>query len=474
MRKKQQNQKISYYILLLFLLLSVMVGSNVLYYRSVRDRITYQTENELRKSNELGMVALQTTIQSQTERLRIIASFCDAPDGSGQENWREMIREFGDNTYRMGAAGLDGVIWYEQDQQKDISESNYFKRAIAGEETVFEVLPGGFDGYDSLVIAEPIREKDGRITGVLCAEYNAVDLGRALNTVEQVENGTTLVFTRDGAMVSSYEGMEQFKDFYEMMDGMDHAEPDAVQKLRNTIRSGGRGFFRYSHNGRERLLYYRPAGIEDWCIVSLVDSVAYQREMGEIRRDSFVVTAIAVFCVISASVLLGLIMRQLQKEMEKGKKDFLTDVYDRKTAKHLFENYMEDGGEGCCFFLDIDYFKEINDSRGHMAGDRALQKTAAILKQEVRREDVVSRYGGDEFCIWLWRLKDEYVARNIAERIVNAFRNEGEFTISMGVAFFSRGDSYEKVIKKADQALYRAKENGRNQFVILPKSDNAK
>ena len=102
---------------------------------------------------------------------------------------------------------------------------------------------------------------------------------------------------------------------------------------------------------------------------------------------------------------------------------------------------------------------------------RALQNCAALLKREVRHDDVVSRYGGDEFCIWLWELRDEFIVRGIAERLVQTFRDEAEYTISMGVSFFAKGDAYEDVIKRADRALYFAKENGRNQFAFLPEHE---
>lgn len=127
--------------------------------------------------------------------------------------------------------------------------------------------------------------------------------------------------------------------------------------------------------------------------------------------------------------------------------------------------------------MDLDHFKEFNDTYGHQAGDLMLKKTAEILNSEVRSSDVIARYGGEEFVIILSN-QDEKSAYDITERIRKRFEEsslefEGrhlKITISGGVSVFS--PVKEKQIKKnvlikyADQALYRAKKEGRNRVIV--------
>jgi diguanylate cyclase len=121
--------------------------------------------------------------------------------------------------------------------------------------------------------------------------------------------------------------------------------------------------------------------------------------------------------------------------------------------------------------IDVDHFKRINDTYGHLAGDRVVQKIGDVLKQCVRGEDVVSRLGGDEFAVILKGVGDGE-CRQSAIRIRSAIeRTNFEFddsisstsvTISLGLAVFRPNESKESLMDRADKALYRSKELGRN------------
>jgi diguanylate cyclase (GGDEF)-like protein len=123
--------------------------------------------------------------------------------------------------------------------------------------------------------------------------------------------------------------------------------------------------------------------------------------------------------------------------------------------------------------IDVDQFKMINDTRGHDHGDMVLRKIASTLRSICRLEDVISRYGGDEFMILLPETSSDGAVL-LAERIRKTFENtitsDGErfATISIGIASYpiSPAHNIEDLIKLADQALYRAKEAGRNRTVL--------
>jgi len=133
--------------------------------------------------------------------------------------------------------------------------------------------------------------------------------------------------------------------------------------------------------------------------------------------------------------------------------------------------------------LDIDHFKNYNDTLGHQAGDEALREVGKVLRKTVRDEDIVSRYGGEEFCVIFPGIGDEENA-NLGERIrqkieAHKFYKEkvqpvGQLTISLGGSTYPDDASeIHGLIQKADEALYQAKHLGRNQIQIYRKS-NAK
>ena len=127
--------------------------------------------------------------------------------------------------------------------------------------------------------------------------------------------------------------------------------------------------------------------------------------------------------------------------------------------------------------LDIDHFKNYNDTLGHQAGDEALRNLGWILKNTVREEDIVNRYGGEEFCIILPGIEKEVITI-LGERIRQKveeypFYKEnvqpgGRITVSLGGSCFpSDADNFEELVYKADQALYKSKNSGRNRLTVF-------
>src|SRR5277367_6420827 len=170
--------------------------------------------------------------------------------------------------------------------------------------------------------------------------------------------------------------------------------------------------------------------------------------------------------------------RALEVE-EETRRDPLTGVYNRGYLEQFiareFDNSSRHKWPLSVAFVDLDNFKNINDSFGHQAGDRILQATARILRGNTRETDLIARYGGEEFVVVL-PATDAETARTICERIVTAFRNTGHVigsdhatvTISVGCATHGSESLFNNVaefVKAAGQALYTAKTRGRNRSV---------
>ncbi|GGD48462.1 hypothetical protein GCM10012288_23340 [Malaciobacter pacificus] len=155
--------------------------------------------------------------------------------------------------------------------------------------------------------------------------------------------------------------------------------------------------------------------------------------------------------------------------------DKLTGVYNRHhldcvledTAK-IINRYENNYG---VIILDLDKFKEINDTFGHHAGDIVLQEFSKLLKDSVRESDIVGRWGGDEFLLLIPFIdKDsiEILANHIKETINKyKFSFVDKLTASLGATLIKKDDTEESLISRADHALYKAKEEGKNKVEIL-------
>lgn len=158
-------------------------------------------------------------------------------------------------------------------------------------------------------------------------------------------------------------------------------------------------------------------------------------------------------------------------------KDILTGLLNKKIIKHIAEEKLSLKAETDLAFviLDIDHFKMINDTFGHMFGDEVIFKVSQIITSNVGDRGIVGRIGGDEFFIILEGLNDitdlRSILRSIRTSIEVTYKNKLEgkisLTCSMGVSRYPYdGDTYDDLFKTADMALYIAKEKGRNRYII--------
>jgi two-component system, cell cycle response regulator len=168
----------------------------------------------------------------------------------------------------------------------------------------------------------------------------------------------------------------------------------------------------------------------------------------------------------------------VQMSIEMAITDALTGLYNRRYMEthvgSLVEQAASRGKPLTVLVLDIDYFKSINDTHGHDAGDDVLREFALRVRKSIRGIDLACRYGGEEFVVVMPET-DLAVATLVAERLRRRIAGEPfpiqqsarsvEVTISIGIAALGGGDNAASVLKRADQALYRAKRDGRNRVV---------
>jgi diguanylate cyclase (GGDEF)-like protein len=177
--------------------------------------------------------------------------------------------------------------------------------------------------------------------------------------------------------------------------------------------------------------------------------------------------------------LLEETVKSLEKELDKAYKELLIDpltkVYNRKALINDLEEILKRGKDKdldlVIAVIDLDKFKEINDTFGHLVGDFVLIKVIEIIRKYIRSEHKIYRYGGDEFVVIFNRVSIENIEK-IIERILNKIEhtilkykeNLIKITVSIGITAHRRGDTFESIINRADEALYQAKET-RNKYV---------
>ncbi len=171
---------------------------------------------------------------------------------------------------------------------------------------------------------------------------------------------------------------------------------------------------------------------------------------------------------------------ELQDLMQKAQHDELTGLLNKAATQQLAENSLKGNSVCALYIIDVDHFKNINDSLGHMFGDTVLAEVGVCLRKLFRSTDIIGRIGGDEFMVLMRDVKDFSLVLEKAEALNQCLNHTfsdplGNHRISgsIGVAVYPKdGDNYNDLFQKADVALYNAKRGGRNSCVIYDDTES--
>ncbi len=181
-------------------------------------------------------------------------------------------------------------------------------------------------------------------------------------------------------------------------------------------------------------------------------------------------------------------MRETRQQLEEARRGLETDPLTQLFNRNALDQQLDrtaalnllSGHPACVAMLDIDFFKKVNDTHGHPAGDEVLRRLADCMVRTLpRKTDFIARYGGEEFAI-LFQQDSLDVARALCDRLLDAIRalriehedSTIEITASIGLAAWDPAEETSAWIDRADKALYRAKQEGRNRLVVADDNGN--
>ena len=231
-------------------------------------------------------------------------------------------------------------------------------------------------------------------------------------------------------------------------------------------------FYEYDRQGRHILLTSRYVAELGWFLMVEQDET---KALNSLKQTLIKTVWISVGITLITLVFAALVINYYQKQLEMmALEDPLTRAYNRNEFERRFKLMTDQNRrnplELSMILMDIDHLKTINDTQGHLTGDRIIREVARIASGAIRAQDLLVRWGGDEFIILI--LADMETARQAAERIrVGVANHRFEFakkipidrvSVSCGIAPYVPGQSMEAFLQSADRAMYQAKKEGKN------------
>jgi len=199
----------------------------------------------------------------------------------------------------------------------------------------------------------------------------------------------------------------------------------------------------------------------------------------DVRKALILNLTVGLAVAAMVVLLVNLTMKGYQRRLERmATIDPLTGTATRQAFEMLAEQIIRDASRDrdaiSVIFFDLDHFKQVNDRFGHLVGDEVLRGVVDITRDTLRAADVVSRWGGEEFVLWLRACPRDEAAR-VAEKVREAVKRrtfiaageEFHITVSLGVAEYQPGESVEQTLARVDHALYAAKANGRDRVEVV-------
>jgi diguanylate cyclase (GGDEF)-like protein len=364
----------------------------------------------------------------------------------------------------------DGLL--EVVSEQDPKDTWFFRVRQMTEDYETNVDPDAANrGTMTVFINHRVQDYEGNFIGVTGVGLTLENVRNIIEASEQRFNRRIYFVDKEGNIVLTSTSFPSTAQTLQTMPGVQRIADQILAGSTDPLRLNYPVPSRWGHSMQVNSRYIPE--LNWYLVVEQSDGDATK----PVRTVLFVNLAISTLATLLVLCLTLPTIRRYQRRLERtASTDPLTGLINRQAFDFLFAAHLKDANRRNSAFsaliFDIDYFKHINDQYGHLAGDSVIQQTAEITRNSVRNNDIVARWGGEEFMVLL---KDCHLeqAQQIAEKIRHNIERHDfclgkpkTITVSLGVSIFKMNESTHSFFTRTDQALYRAKQHGRNRLEI--------
>ena len=454
----------------------------MVFFASVDNAVNKNTVELLRSNVQQQSYHFEEVIDLQFNTLEVAASYIGMqPQRLTLEQMEDVLQSLS-STDTFGRTMLilpDGTGYTSDGVKTQVKDRPYFITAMSGKRALSNPISSSVDGDNKVVLAVPVR-RNGEVTAVLGGSYDVGALSNLLFADIYDGKGYSFIVTADGSVVSSgttYADWSE-RNFFDAYGKVKYSK-GSLEQMREDFQERSGGSIIVDNQGVGSYLAYEPLDCNDWVLCYVVSEEDAKASYVFITHYELLL-GLAFLAGVGALLLTmqRLNARDRRRLMQKAEEDPLTGLLNKESTARSITDWLNE--ERCKGFqvllmVDLDHFKEINDTYGHATGDLVLKKAAQVLRGVFRETDIVGRVGGDEFMVFLKNVGNPEVVQRLMSTLNSRIRSvtvddlpEETLSCSIGAAFYPRhGKDFTLLYENADRALYEAKRAGRNGHAVF-------
>lgn len=456
-------------VFIVFLLFSIYSYIN---YNS--DRIDKQYDEQLTETGNQLADAVNRRMQDSVMLVEALAEeYRNVEDIHSTESIEKLIRiNKKTNFTRMWLTKEDGTAISSSKTYSNAAGRDYLIDALKGNSGISNAQSSRVNGEKNVVIYAPIYYGNN-VSGILIGIYALDQLSDIMKIKCFNNKGYTQIFDGDGQIL--FESFNQFngkeKDIYTLCETVSFDHNKTVEDVKNDLANNQSSIIQFTYNGQKHDCYYTPIGINNWF---LFISQPYKLLTQTKRNNIMAGVSLCIKFIIVVAIVLAY-RYYIKSEMLKRLAgiDWLTGLYNRGMAEKKIKQILEKNEKQSALILfDIDKFKILNDTMGHISGDDLLKQIAKKMEKHFSQCDILSRFGGDEFVIFIPEVIDKKKIyegfrefSSSVHSLQGYYNNKVQFSISAGIAFSKEdGDDFYELYQKVDERMYDVKRKGGNDI----------
>ena len=486
MRRKKWETK--YYLLFLVIICVLILLITFFWFQNALREIISQTNYEImQETARQQLFNFETKIEGQLNQLQLYARSYENVDMNDYNAVKELINvtEGAGSFHTISIADSTGkLINNNNTAAGNILRKQYFQDAIAGDVAVG--LKYSDDGNDILEIiyAVPIYQ-GSTINGVLVGSELQSDVNEYLMTDSFGGLGASFLIDLEGNIIlSSANGGDMVGDSTNYQSYLTDSKIGNADRLFTSEEDSSNenaNVHRVRIGATEYIIIQNSVAFNGWSHILQVDAFFVNSQSTRISNNVLILLLVVLVSVCAVIAVLFRLQAWADRMKKNAERDLLTNLLNKKTFESNAENILSYNSAdeiGALLIIDLDNFKNINDTLGHIVGDEVLSAVANEMRETFRQQDYLGRIGGDEFAVYMTfgntsDANERYaVIRSMADqlcgrigKIAENLKRDIKVSCSIGIALNpEHGTNYEQLYKSADEALYRSKNSGKNKY----------